>query len=759
MPPGCLAIGARIPRPPDPMLRPFASWRAARESRLLMGGCLGLAAAVTAVSVTLASSPSLSGALGPASPVVLGLLGVGFVLIIGLASLLTWRLLGLVNAQSSDAGARLHLRFIALFALAAVAPAVIVALFFGVLVTRGVDSWFSARVQNVVENSRTVAKSYVDEQQDNIRRHVGLMADSLNQAAGALADSPVAYGRYLSELVGESDFSAAYILDRDGRVLARAEPPAGGAAFLVPPRSTFAAADEGIVSVGVFESADLLRALYRLRGYPDAYLYAVRPLDPGIFSHLRETESSLVAYHEAKAKRLRIQAAFAFSYGETVLLVLVGAIWLGMEAAESIAAPVARLVQAAGRVAGGDLTARVDTRRDPEEIAVLSRAFNRMTFDLGEQQEALRAAHVDAESRRLFTEAVLLGVSAGVMGLDPAGRISVVNPQAVRLLALDSDVCRGLTLGEAAPELAALAAAVLAQGGEAEEDVDITRGAETRRLRARASHGAQGLVLTFDDITRLVAAQRNAAWRDVARRIAHEIKNPLTPIQLSAERLKRRYRKEIAHDVDIFDRCVETIIRQVGDIGRMVDEFSAFARMPAPTFALHDATELLGQAVFAQRVADPSVLIDLDVPRVPTPLVCDGRIVGQALANVLKNAGEAIAARRAVDDTVSGRIKIAVMAMEDRVDIAVEDNGVGLPAHNRDRLTEPYVTTREKGTGLGLAIVKRILEDHGGGLILADADPGPGARIILSFRRTRESAGERGAAAQDISRLGRKVRA
>ncbi len=724
------------------------------SSRFLMGGCFGLATVLTAVSVTLGSSPTLSGALGPASSLVLTLLAVGFVLILTLAALLTVRLFGLVSAQSSDAGARLHLRFVTLFALAAVAPAVIVALFFGVLVTRGVDNWFSARVQSVVENSATVARSYVDEQKDYIGRRVAVMSANLDQAAASLADSPIAYGRYLRDLVADSGLSAAYVLDRDGRVLARAEPSVGGAPFLVPPASTFKAADEGDVSVGAFESADLFRALYRLRGYPDAYLYVVRPLSHGIFRHLRETEASLAAYREAKARRSRIQAAFAFSYLETVLLVLVGAVWLGMEAAESIAAPVARLVQAAGRVASGDLTARVDTRRDPAEIAVLSRAFNRMTFDLREQQEALRAAHVEAESRRLFMEAVLLGVSAGVIGLDTEGRVSVVNRQAARLLALDATASQGRRLGDIAPELVAVADAASSQGGEAEEDVDITRGAETRRLRARASYGVEGLVLTFDDITRLVAAQRSAAWRDVARRIAHEIKNPLTPIQLSAERLQRRYRKEIAGDLEIFDRCIDTIIRQVGDIGRMVDEFSAFARMPAPKFALHDVGELLRGAVFAQRVADSSVAIEIEGAMPASPLVCDGRIVGQALANVLKNAGEAITTRRLSGDATPGRIVIRVHALDDRLDIAVEDNGGGFPLRNRDRLTEPYVTTREKGTGLGLAIVKRILEDHGGGLILEDADPGPGARVVLWFRRQHDLA-----AKQDAGRVGPKVQA
>jgi two-component system nitrogen regulation sensor histidine kinase NtrY len=709
------------------------------RSRLVMGGCLGLAAVLTAVSVFLGSSPNLSGAMGPASPVVIGLLAMGFVLILILGGLLARRLFRLVNARSRDAGARLHLRFVALFALAAVAPAVIVALFFGVLVTRGVDSWFSARVQTVVENSATVARSYVEEQQDYIGRHVAIMANGLDQAAASLSDSPMAYGSFLRELVAESGFSEAFVLDRDGRILARAEPPDGSAPFLAPPPSSFKTADEGYVSLGDFESADLFRALYRLRGYPDAYLYVVRPLNHGIFRHLRETESSLAAYRVAKSRRARIQAAFAFSYLETVLLVLVGAVWLGMENASRIAGPVARLVQAAGRVASGDLTARVDMRRDPEEIAVLSRAFNRMTFDLQQQQEALRAAHVEAESRRLFMEAVLLGVSAGVIGLDPQGRVSAVNRQAIKLLGLDADATNGRRLREIAPELEGVATASLSEGGEAEEDVDITRGGETRRLRARASHGVEGLVLTFDDITRLVTAQRNAAWRDVARRIAHEIKNPLTPIQLSAERLQRRYRKEIVGDPEVFDRCVDTIIRQVGDIGRMVDEFSAFARMPAPKFAPNNASELVRQAVFAQRVADPSVEIDIDAPDAAVSLVCDGRIVGQALANVLKNAGEAIAARREGGPGHPGRIAVRLRPVGERLEIEVEDNGVGLPTENRDRLTEPYVTTREKGTGLGLAIVKRILEEHGGGLTLADANPGPGARVILWFRRTRDT--------------------
>jgi two-component system nitrogen regulation sensor histidine kinase NtrY len=334
---------------------------------------------------------------------------------------------------------------------------------------------------------------------------------------------------------------------------------------------------------------------------------------------------------------------------------------------------------------------------------------------------------------------VLLGVSAGVISLDPRGRISIVNPQAVRLLGLAATPAPGVSLSEVAPELQAVVDQATRVAGEAEADIEVARGPETRLLRVRASHGAERVVLTFDDITRLVAAQRNAAWRDVARRIAHEIKNPLTPIQLSAERISRRYRREISSDTEVFDRCVETIVRQVGDIGRMVDEFSAFARMPAPKFAHHDLAELIRQAAFAQRVADPSVAVDLEEPLEGCEIVCDGRIVGQALTNVLKNAGEAIAARP--QPSAPGRIRVRLVRTANAVEAQIEDNGVGLPEKNRERLTEPYVTTREKGTGLGLAIVKRILEDHGGSLTLGDATPGPGARISLIFPLSEIEAG------------------
>ena len=704
----------------------------------LFGLGWGVAAALTAVSVYLASSAPGVGPIGPVSRTVLIILGVNLALILLLSAAAGRRVLQLVFERGRDAGARLHLRFVTLFALVAVVPAIVVAMVFGALVTRALDSWFSKRVQSVIDNSVKVDKSYVEDQQAFLQRHMTAMANDVNDAAPTLKIAPIRFSQGLAQLAVYHEFPAVYLIDGDGRILARAE-NAGAPPFVMPPAATLKNAAREIIAQP-FEAQDLFRTIYRLRAFPDAYLYVARFVQPGMLVQLRQAEASLNDYRDAEQSRRSIQAAFALSYGETTLLVLVLAVWMGMAAANSIAAPVARLVHAADRVAGGDLDARVDTRYDPDEIAVLSRAFNRMTSDLQEQQKALRQANSDAESRRQFIETVLAEVSAGVIGLDSAGRISAVNRRALALLSLDVADAFGKPLSEAAPELADVAAKASKAGQDAGDEIDIVRRGDTRRLRVRASGGGEdGLVLTFDDITRLVAAQRNAAWRDVAQRIAHEIKNPLTPIQLSAERLRRKYRSEITSDLDTFDRCTDTIIRQVEGIGRMVDEFSSFARMPAPRFEETDARELLRQAVFAQKVASPDIGVEMDEPAPDALINADGRMVGQVLTNVLKNAAEAIAGRRLAEPGLEGRLTARLLSDDEHVTFEIEDNGVGLPDKDRDRLTEPYVTTREKGTGLGLAIVKRIMEEHGGALLMQDASVLPGAKVILKFPPMRAS--------------------
>lgn len=709
-------------------LRDGFRWSRIRDSGPLLAIGYGLATALALIGVGLASSPPAEGALRPAISVVLVVLSLNLVLILGLSMLVGSRVLQL--QQSGEVGSRLRLRFIGLFAIAAVVPGVVVALVFGVLVTRGVDGWFSQRVKTVVENSATVARSYVDEQTNYIRDHVTVMAVDLNRAAPGLRTAPVAFSHFLSDLASYHAFPAAYLIDRDGRILARAEtaePPT----FLMPPQATMKAADEGDLVLRPFESADLIRAVYRLKAYPDAYLYIVRKVDKGILNHLRETETSLNAYRESARSRSSIQAAFSLSYLETALLLVVGAVWLGMSAANRIAVPVARLVQAANRIAEGDLDARVDTSGPSDELGLLNHAFNRMTADLKAQRKALIAASLEADGRRQFIETVLSGVSAGVIGVNADGRISAANRQAERLLAIVPETALGQALAAVAPEFGPLFDQA-ALGTDVEGEVDLARPSGTFRLRVRASvQPGSGIVLTFDDITGLVAAQRTAAWKDVARRIAHEIKNPLTPIQLSAERLRRKYRKEVISDPEIFDRCTETIIRQVGDIGRMVDEFSAFARLPAPVFEDTDLAELVRRSVFSQRVVSPEIDLTFEDPESPILVHCDTRMIGQALANVLKNAAEAVSACRTRDGLPAepGKIDVGIGIDSRWAIITVTDNGVGLPTKDRDRLTEPYVTTREKGTGLGLAIVKRILEDHGGSLKLQDAPQGRGAQV------------------------------
>jgi two-component system nitrogen regulation sensor histidine kinase NtrY len=713
---------------------PLRIWRDLREGlgpRFMLGLGYAVAAVLTFASVYLSTRAPGAGPIGPASRTVLAVELANLALILVLAASVGWQVVQILRSRAHDAGARLQLRFMTMFALAAVLPAIVVALFFGALVTRGVENWFSKRVSTVVENSATVARSYVSEQRSSLRGDLLAMAVDLDQAAPAARSSPANFGRMLQGQAQFRQLSAAYVIDRFGHVFARAEAQ-NAAPFVAPSNQEFPSAGEQS-PLWVDIEASLIHGITPLKAYPASYLYVVRRVEPGIFRNLRATEGALQDYREASANRQQIQAVFVLTYLETVLLVVVGAVWVGIGAANAISAPVARLVAAADRVSGGDLTARVDAHSVPEEIAVLSRAFNRMTSDLQAQQMALRAASVEAESRRAFIETVLSGVSAGVLGLDAEGRVSAANRQANTLLGLGEDAL-GKPLADIAPELQAIAETPARTGGEAETELDLTRGGETRRLRLRASRAAEGgLVLTFDDITRLVTAQRSAAWRDVARRIAHEIKNPLTPIQLSAERLRRKYRKEVQSDLDIFDRCTDTIIRQVGDIGRMVDEFSAFARMPAPKFEQLSASELLRQAVFAQRVADADTVIELQEPDEDVAMVCDGRMVGQALTNVLKNAGEAIAARRLASPKLEGRIIARLISSAHGLVFEVEDNGVGLPASGREQLTEPYVTTREKGTGLGLAIVKRIMEEHGGEILLQDAAETPGARTMLCF--------------------------
>ena len=464
----------------------------------------------------------------------------------------------------------------------------------------------------------------------------------------------------------------------------------------------------------------------------ELFLVIARDVNPMILEFLRNTRQVVENYNILERDRDDIQLTFVLMYGIVAFVIISGAILIGLGTANRIVTPIGRLIGAAERVSDGDLAARVTLADDDDELASLGRAFNRMTGQLQSQRNELIESNRQAEQRRRFTEAVLSGVSAGVVGLDGHGRADIANRSALTLLSVNRDDVIGRDLGVSIPEVNDLVQQAMAHpDGRAQGHVDLIRNGKTRNMsvtvtRERASEDERGYVVTFDDITDLILAQRTSAWADVARRIAHEIKNPLTPIQLSAERLRRKYKKEITTDPEVFEQCTQTIIRQVGDIGRMVDEFTSFARMPQPVMRQEDIAELTKHAVFLQRLALPQITFAMLAPDNPVMVECDGRLVSQALTNVLKNAGEAVRARfgtEGEDEQLApgGRIEIRLVQDPARLAVEVIDNGVGLPSEDRNRLTEPYVTKRAKGTGLGLAIVKKIMEDHKGLLALEDA--------------------------------------
>ncbi len=500
--------------------------------------------------------------------------------------------------------------------------------------------------------------------------------------------------------------------------------------------------------------ATRVQAVVQLNSTPPLLLMISRPVDPDILRYMQRTEQAVAEYKRLDQNRSWLQIAFAWIFALVALLVLAAAVLIGLLLATQIVRPIGRLSQAAERVRGGDLAVRVPETRSEDEIAGLSRTFNRMTGQLAAQRTELMDAYRQIDDRRRFTEAVLSGVSAGVIGLDPQGRVELPNRAADHLLAADLMAATGRPLAEVVPEFAPLLDAAMAQPARAHmAEVQISRAGRSRVLLVRigaelSGERAAGFVATFDDITELQAAQRKAAWADVARRIAHEIKNPLTPIQLAAERLKRRFAREITSDPETFAQCAETIVRHVGDIGRMVDEFSAFARMPQPTIKAEDVGRIARDALVLQKTARPQINWRSEIPERGPIAPCDRRMLRQALTNLLQNAADAVtmraealalagsiaespAAGRMIEH--AGTIDLAVQAVDGEVRITVMDDGIGLPQEDRARLTEPYVTHKPKGTGLGLAIVKKIMEDHGGRLALDDRAEGPGAVAILTL--------------------------
>jgi two-component system nitrogen regulation sensor histidine kinase NtrY len=633
--------------------------------------------------------------------------------------------------RRGHAGSRLHVQIVGLFAVIAAVPTVLVSMVASTTLDRGLDRFFSTRTRAMIEQSLIVADAYVSEHAQAIRGEIMAMAFDIGRAKPMFDTDRDKFRKFLTAQASARGLSAAIMIRPDGSTVERADLKMDKA-IVLPSKELFAQITEEEPQVALIPEGDHVAAAVKLHGYDDTYLYVARLLDPRVVQQLRATQESVGEYANLEAHSVGIQIAFALMFTVIALIVLLSSAWIGLDFANRLVAPIRRLIGAANVVSTGNLHIQVPVLRSEGDLAQLGQTFNKMTAELRTQHDDLVRARDVIDSRRRFTEAVLAGASAGVIGVNADGRITILNRSAERLLARAESEALGRPLTEVAPELAEIFQT--ARNGNqrlVQRQVTVSRNDQERNFSVRvtseqAAESEHGYVITIDDITELVLAQRSTAWADIARRIAHEIKNPLTPIQLSAERLRRKYGKVIVDDDGVFEQCTGTIVRQVDDIKRMVDEFSRFARMPKAVIAVEDVADTVRQAVFLMRVAHPDIDFDVDLPAETMSARFDRRLISQALTNIIKNATEAIGAvppLPAGDGQQPQHGRIAVSARRDGKEVIIDviDNGIGLPKENRARLLEPYVTTREKGTGLGLAIVGRILEEHGGRIELHDA--------------------------------------
>jgi two-component system nitrogen regulation sensor histidine kinase NtrY len=635
--------------------------------------------------------------------------------------------------QRGAAGARLHVRLVVLFSVVAAVPAILVAVFATVFFNIGIQAWFNQRVQTALAESSQVAQGYLDEHTNDIRLDALGIANDLAQQGPIFLGNPDDFTTYLANQSALRGLTQAVIYVPTTGQVASSGGVLGSYVAAIPTPAELANARGGQVAVTPSSDDTLESAVIDLDNFtPPAVLMIERPIDPAILDHVNKTEAAVAEYQRLSKNRAGLEFSFALIFATVALLVLLAAVLIGLVIANQIARPIGHLMRAAERVREGDLEVRVPEKGTGDEVAELSRAFNRMTGQLAAQRSELMEAYGQLDERRRFTETVLAGVSAGVIGLDASGRIELPNRAATELLGLDLQTKIGQNLAVVAPEFAGLIETVMAAPdkpatAELEHGPAMHKRVLLVRIGAEMIRGnPDGFIVTFDDVTELLSAQRKAAWADVARRIAHEIKNPLTPIQLSAERLKRRFSREITSDPESFAQCADTIVRHVGDIGRMVDEFSTFARMPAPIMKPEGLERIAREAMVLQRVAAQKIDWQIVIDDPALRAVCDRRLIGQALTNLLQNAADSVAMRPG-----ASHVTLRLQLSGNDAVFSVTDDGIGLPEQDRARLTEPYVTHKPKGTGLGLAIVRKIMEDHGGRLELDQAPEGPGAVVSL----------------------------
>ncbi len=702
---------------------------------LLAGGAL--ICAVLTLFVLLGLTP-----VAPTTNVVVASAIINSLFILGLMYLIGREIVRLVRARNRGrAAARLHVRIVVLFSIVAITPAVLVAIFASLTLNVGLDRWFSIRTQSIVQSSQDVARAYMMENASYLQGQTVSMSNDLERNRAMFYLDRTGFVELMTRQARGRGMLGAFLVQEDGDAVAQAdiktEKPlpaipqdalksaAGGQPTLIPPGVT-----------------NLVGAVIKIDNIPGTFLYTIRAVDPKVMNAMRLMEENTAEYKSMEAGRMSLQFAFAVLYLGFALIVLLAAIWAAIAVADRIVRPIRLLISAADSVATGNLAVVVPVRAADGDVGSLSRTFNKMISEIRSQRDEILEAKDEVDDRRRFIEAVLSGVTAAVIGVDADRHITIVNPSAEAFLGISAEGLLGKTLQEVAPEIDHVMTEATARSrNDFRKQVNLMRGGKERTLSVQVTREEQraaedSYVVTLDDITDLVIAQRSTAWADVARRIAHEIKNPLTPIQLSAERLKRRYGKQIDEsDRAVFDQCTDTIVRQVGDIGRMVDEFSSFARMPKPSKEPTDLRGILRDAMFLREMGTTHVDFIRELGDEPLTGMFDARMLGQAFGNLVKNAVEAIEAVPSEEQRDGRKVMVrsAFDHARDLFVVDVIDNGSGLPQENRHRILEPYMTMREKGTGLGLAIVKKIIEEHGGQLELHDApadfDHGKGAMI------------------------------
>ncbi len=660
---------------------------------------------------------------------VIWLLNIDLIILLLLVSLIARRLVSVwSNKKRGIAGSHLHVRLVYIFSILVAVPTIIMAVFSALLFHYGVQAWFNQRVQTAINESSAVAQSYLEEHKQVIRADTMAMAGDIDRQGDLMMLDERLFSKVIDTQSLLRNLSEAIVITRSGQVLARSI-LTFTLEYDLPSDFSFKQANEGDVVLMMNEDQDRVRALTQLKSIPEAYLYVGRMVDPEVLSHLSAADMAVQDYNNLQARYSGLRITVLMLFVVVALLLLLAAIWSGLLLAKQLVNPIGELVQAADRMRAGDLSSRLPTEAGRiEEFEYLAKSFNRMTSQLQSQRDALIDANLQIDRRRRLIETVLAGVSSGVIGVDGHGIINLANSSASELLAKSHEQITGHYVLDIIPELRELLDSIATKPKKmVQKEIPVYfKKLGRRSFLFRISievieEDMTGLIITFDDITELQSAQRKAAWSDVARRIAHEIKNPLTPIQLSAERLKRKYLKEINSDPKTFEQCTDTIIKHVGDIGRMVDEFSSFARMPDPILKIQDPSKYIEESLILTKQAHENVLLDINNVAQKSMVNCDGQQIRQVMNNLLKNAIESVQMRPDKEQQNNkGEVSVLIgQHNDDEVFVSVTDNGIGLPGdEDITKLTEPYITHKPKGTGLGLAIVKKIVEDHGGSIVI-----------------------------------------